>query len=224
MLSFTQVVLADGRVATCTPNKTVIEDNGPSETIHDGKLFWALRGGGGSTFGVVVHYVQKLHLTKSSYVSGFMKVTLNNNETDRAIMKKSMEAYTEFVKSTPAYWAASIGIYPTAIFLRFTKFGSWDGNTESEVKPLLDFKDLYDQLAAFTLANLSSSAAVAVSDDVLKTRQYQLGAMIQSEENNATGVWDFLLQTMLETRARNVTFGCSFSRLGGKEQYNKNLS
>ena len=59
---YKQVVLADGRLATCTENKTVIENPvGTSEIHNNGHLFWALRGGGGGTFGVVVHYVLKLH-------------------------------------------------------------------------------------------------------------------------------------------------------------------
>ena len=206
-------------MATCTPNQTVFEDNGSSEVVHDGKLFWALRGGGGGTFGVVVHYVLKLHPAPSSVISGLIILSLYNNESDRPFIRKSIEAYEEYVGSTPTHWGGSIFYTPKTIILYFAKLGPWDRNTESDIKPLLDFKDAYlERVNIVRLTNLSRSAEAAVFDDSHHVRNYYSGALIKSEKNNATGVWDFLFQAMMEHAASNVTAICSVSRLGGKAQ------
>ena len=203
-------------MATCTPNQTVIEDNGSSETISDGKLFWALRGGGGGTFGVVVHYVLKLHLAQSAYVSGSLMGSLYLNESDRPILKESLEMFEEWTRSAPTYWGGVLIVYSRSLFVFISKLGPWDNNTESELRPLFDFKSLYHQQVSINIANLTSSADIVVSDGSTSLRSYTTGALI----HNTTGLWDFLIQALMDHHAGNVSVYYSVSRLGGKHKEN----
>ena len=214
ILSFTQVVLADGRVATCTTDKTVIEDNSTSETIHNGKLFWALRGGGGCAFGVVVHYVIKLHLAPSTFVSGRLRGSLYQNESDIHMLKTHLEVYEEWARSVPNHWGAGLVVFKGGIYVIFAKLGPWDNLTESEIRPLLNLKSHYDQRVSINLANLTSSADLVVGDGATNSRSYGTGALI----SNTTGLWDFLIQSTMDHTARNMSVYYSLSRLGGKNK------
>ena len=164
MLSFTQIVLADGRVATCTSNKTVIEDNGTSKTVHNGKLFWALRGGGGGTFGVIVHYVIKLHLAPGAYVSGSLRGSMYKNESDKHILKKHLEVFEEWSRSSPSHWGGALVVTSGSFYIFFAKLGPWDNNIESEIRSLLDFEIQHPQRISINIANLTSSADIVVHD------------------------------------------------------------
>ena len=72
-------------MATCTEHKTIIETDGEPE-IHNGDLFWALRGGGGGTFGIVVNYVLKLLSGPTSIVYARFMVYYNNTDDVKAFL------------------------------------------------------------------------------------------------------------------------------------------
>ena len=61
------VVRADGKLVSI--NQCTNED-----------LFWALRGGGGGTFGIVTKIVYKAHEPASNYFKYEAKISFNNNE------------------------------------------------------------------------------------------------------------------------------------------------
>ena len=139
-----QVVLADGRVATCTQNKTVMENNGTSETRNNGDLFWALRGGGGGTFGVVVHYVLKLHQSPTSIVTALITVPMYQNDSDIPLAKIFLEKYAEWSSSAPLYWGGAISIGSNMVLAYLTKNRPFDGNEEkSELQQFYDLKNIY---------------------------------------------------------------------------------
>ena len=215
MLYFKQVVLADGRVATCTSNKTVIEDNGTSETVHNGKLFWALRGGGGGTFGVVVHYVIKLHLAPNTYVSGLLRGILYKNESDRHILKQSLEVVEEWAKTAPNHWGGGQAVFSQDLLIYFSKLGPWDENTESEIRPILDFMSQHPQRVSLHIANFTSSADIAVHDGHPTSRMYSTGALI----SNTTGLWDFLVQSFMDHTDKNISAVYAVARKGGEYKW-----
>ena len=86
------VVIADGKLVT-------------ANNCSNADLFWALRGGGGGTFGVVTRAVYKAHDPAPNYfkVGG----TIIGNCTDCA--KKIMGAYVDWMNYTehfqPGMWA-----------------------------------------------------------------------------------------------------------------------
>ena len=209
-------MLADGRVATCTHNKTVIEDDdGYTETRNDGDLFWAMRGGGGGTFGVVVHYVLKLHKSPASYVSGNLTGSLNRNESDRHILNEFKDAFTKWVEVSPPSWGGSIVFYPGGIIAFFEKLGPWDINTESEIESLVDFQSRFSEIVNLKIANMSKSASFVVADGYSFGRSYATGALIPAKRSESSGVWDFLIQSIIDHHAQNVSFASSVQRLGG---------
>ncbi|WAR20986.1 ZEB1-like protein [Mya arenaria] len=72
-----QVVLADGSIATATENRTVIvTPEGDTRYHENGDLLWALRGGGGGTFGIAVYFVYRLHPMPSQMVVFRMLVAI----------------------------------------------------------------------------------------------------------------------------------------------------
>ena len=155
-------MLADGRVATCTQSKTVIEDNGSVETRNDGDLFWALRGGGGGTFGVVVYYVLKLHPAPNTFVSAVIRGSLYKNASDAHILEQGKKAYDEWVRTAPSHWGGSFGFRSGSIASWLFKFGPWEGETESELRPFLEFQARYHQQFNFFLTNVTSAAGYGV--------------------------------------------------------------
>ena len=207
-----QVVLADGSVATCTQNKTVIENNGTSETRNNGDLFWALRGGGGGTFGVVVRYVLKLHPAPTYIVKAWIKVPLYQNDSDFQLATLILEKYAKWMDSAPFHWGSSMLIKSTLVIAALTKNGPLDGNEETELQPFYDLKSLYPSstMVQFDFVNHTSIGSSIVPEPS-HSRDYGAGALISAEKNNAS-LWNFLVNEMVE----NDNGYCFLSRLGGE--------
>ena len=197
-------------MATCTQNKTVIENNGTSETRNNGDLFWALRGGGGGTFGVVVHYVLKLHPAPTSVVTVSITVPLYQNNSDIPLAQLLLEKYAEWLNTAPFYWGGFVVLSSKMAMAKLTKYGPFDLNTDSELQPFNDLKGLYPgtNVINITLANHSSYGAT-LSPDPARERSYIAGALIPAEKNNAS-LWNFLVPDRLENDV------CGLIRLGGE--------
>ena len=212
---FTQAVLADGRVATCTYNKTLIEDDdGSIETHNNGDLFWALRGGGGGTFAIVVHYVLKLHQSKSSYIKARIRGSLYRNESDKKVLEDFKDTFLKWVEATPAYWGAGMIVLPGAFIGSLDKLGPWDAETESEIGPWVDFQSRFHEQVRIEITNFSKSAYVVI-DPTTSGRNYVTGALLRPQRNDAGSVWDFLIQSVMDRHAEDVGFVISVRRLGG---------
>ena len=69
----------------CSENRTIIDNNGTIETHDNGDMFWALRGGGGGTFGVTVHFVLKLHPAPTSIISTLIASPLDPNMNNQDV-------------------------------------------------------------------------------------------------------------------------------------------
>ena len=155
-------------MAICTHNKTVIIDDitGSIQTRNDGELFWALRGGGGGTFGIVVHYVLKLHPAPNAFVKATFRGTLYQNNSDAHVYWKVIETYQEWVKSAPSYWYGSLILVPGSVIIaRFFKPGPWDRNTTTDLMPFIEFQSHYQQLVSIELNNITTSVDHIFTDD-----------------------------------------------------------
>ena len=214
ILYFSQVVLADGRLATCTHNQTIIEENGTIKTRNDGELFWALRGGGGGTFGIVEHYVLKLHPVQESYVEVNIRIPLHRNASDATIIKRGIEAYDQWVRTVPPYWGGAIAFFKDVLFARIFKHGPWNANTESELRPFYDLESYYDQLLQIT--NVSIAAPYLVADPYKNARLFQIGGLVPPDKHISTGLRDLLTYEVMDDR--NGRLFCYFYRLGGTYQ------
>ena len=56
-----EMVVADGSLVKANANGTQISDGNDHEFVEENDLFWALRGGGGGTWGIVTAMTIKVH-------------------------------------------------------------------------------------------------------------------------------------------------------------------
>ena len=197
-------------MATCTNNKTVIEDESAVvETRYDGKLFWALRGGGGGTFAVVVHYVLKLHPAPESYVLASVTGVLNEIHAD--IVKEGIEIYDRWVRNAPTHWGGIIAASNGFFVIRMLKLGHWDEKVELELGPFLNFQSRYEELLSKVIRNVSSSEA-ASHYGYPPVRVYSTGGFIPLDKHNATGLRDLVVKEVMDASGNLI---CHFIRLGG---------
>ena len=218
-------MLADGRVATCTDNQTIIETDGISETHNNGDLFWAFRGGGGGSFGIVVNYVLKLLPGPTSIV--YARFIMNYNHDDD--VKAFLEANDAWQRTAPFYWGNYVNFrnrqtivvvndthnvtYQHRIFTTLYKLGPWDKNIESELQPFYDLKT-HRTLAdvSIKIANYSSYSQ-SLPRHTTPSRGIKVGAYVPTEKINAT-LWDFLVADT--TAPSEGAKQCTLRRFGGK--------
>ena len=215
-------------MATCTQHKTVIEGDGSSETRNDGELFWALRGGGGGTFGVIVHVVLKLYPDPKAIVYARFRVSYNHNDD----LKAFLEANDRWIRTAPSHWGNFISFnnYPTVVTVEHNdthtttynrrafsvqyKLGPWDENIMSELKPFYDLQALQPKVhVEIKLENHTSILTPLYFPLPRHTRVISTGAAIPPENHNER-LWDMLAS---EITPQSEGFkGCSTMRLGGK--------
>ncbi|XP_053376952.1 uncharacterized protein LOC128547788 [Mercenaria mercenaria] len=160
-----QAVLADGRIATCTESGCKLEELDGSTSTDNGDLFWAMRGGGGGTFGVVVYFVFKLHPMPSGMVIVNTWMPLKIDQYDIDVCGKLLSALGSLVTSMPREWRGYYilrnskkihqGITMTgSLQLAMNKFGPWDGTEENVFE---EFINIGKQLQInVTFTNISS--------------------------------------------------------------------
>ena len=201
-------------MASCSENKTIIENNGLSETHNNGDLFWALRGGGGGTFGIVVHYMLKLHPAPISVVKAFIRVPLHQNNSDVPLAKMFLEASGQWMRTAPSYWGGTIVFHSNILYAALTKYGPIDENTKSDLQQFYDLQDHYlaQSLITYNFVNYSTIGASIVQEPTA-IRGYTSGALIPFDNHNES-LWDFLVHEAVENR--NLPAPCMFSRLGGE--------
>lgn len=68
-----------------------------NDTAHS-DLFWAIRGGGGGTYGVVTNYVLKVHPAPTNTVGGSLSIAGGSNATDNA----TWDAFGVFLNHIPS--------------------------------------------------------------------------------------------------------------------------
>ena len=208
--------------------------DGRQETEQNGDLFWAMRGGGGVTFGVVVYYVFKLHETRA-----MVKVNgggaLYVNITDVLMARDVFNTYNNWVKTAPPSWggfflfnnfpvhipaSAETGFQPYDLLGTFTfafnKFGAWDENTESELQDFYDLQAKYPE--NYVQLNVQNKTSFwdyerDVFDEAVG-RAYTLGSLIPTENYNET-LTDYFLDEFLYKSEGIATKACTVIRVGG---------
>jgi hypothetical protein len=131
-----EVVTADGRFVTASDNV-------------NSDLFWALRGGGGSTFGVVTSVIAKAHpkikVTKSVFS---FQAAFNESENFWTGVNAYMKRFPEFTDAGtyPYFW---IWNYGTSLDFQMTLFFALNHSTES-FDALT--KDFFDDLRSFNIS------------------------------------------------------------------------
>ncbi|XP_045158878.2 uncharacterized protein LOC123524621 [Mercenaria mercenaria] len=218
-----QVVLADGKVATCTNSSTVFEEHdGSITTVEDGDLFWAMRGGGAGTFGVVVYYVYKLHKLPESMVYIDVLFLLKVGLLDSSV--PVLRFINTIITSLPSKWGGyytiansknvfegNIDVNGVAVLV-LIKMAPWDGSEGSVVRDLLallqlTFNDV--QMANYTrFIQMMQDNSTWFAD-----RFYRVGIMLQPEKVTSDLV-NFYIQECFGTFDR-FNFSCDGVLTGG---------
>ena len=173
---------------------------------NNGDLFWALRGGGGGTYGVVVHYVMRLHRAPSSIVKAFINVPIHHNGSDVPNVKRFLEAYSDWLSNAPSYWGGHSNIASFRVGAKLTKYGPFDGNTRSELQQFYNLDDLID----IELVNYTTFRSSLTTDHPYM-RGFCAGASFPLEKHNES-LWNFITQ---ETLVDKQGF-CILTRLRGE--------
>jgi hypothetical protein len=139
ILSATHVLAADNilEVNIITPDGKLVTAN----ACQDEDLFWAVRGGGGSTFGVVLNVTEKAYPeTALSYVSVFITGIVPSNAN-------FFEASASFLRHSPAFANAGLMAYAeilprngttASIFVvEFLGVNQTQAQTEALVQPIM---------------------------------------------------------------------------------------
>lgn len=128
---------ANGSIAIINKDGTRIEDgDGTVSNTSDTDLFWALRGGGGGTYGIVTSYTYKLHQEPQQMVVATFSYLLSY-DGNPYVGTEVIKFYNNFVKSLPKQWGGYVlmsnnrfwlpgGHYGTGVVFFFNHFGEWN--------------------------------------------------------------------------------------------------
>ena len=209
--------------------------DGRQETKENGDLFWAMRGGGGGTFGVVVYYVYKLHEDRAM-VKVIGSCAFYVNTTDVLMARDALNAYNNWVTTAPSTWggyfifnnypvhipaSAETGFVPIDLLGTFTfafnKFGPWDENTKQELKDFYDLQAKYPPNYVLLSVENKTSFWDYERDvyDAPMGRAYTVGSLIPTENYNET-LTDYFLDEFLYKSEGIASKACTIARLGGK--------
>ncbi|KAL5017612.1 hypothetical protein ScPMuIL_007201 [Solemya velum] len=143
-----EMVAVNGTLVRASANGTTYIDDDGGET-HDSNadLFWALRGGGGGTFGVVTKFTFKLHMPPDGMVR--LVVIYPFMYLNGAIAADDvLRFYENFVKTLPPQWGGyaviSMGSvtesYYGTILFAMNHFGSWNSPSRAAADTLYNFR------------------------------------------------------------------------------------
>ncbi|KAF7791875.1 hypothetical protein EIP86_002899 [Pleurotus ostreatoroseus] len=150
-----------------------------ANTYRNPDLFWALRGGGGGTFGVVTSVTYKTYPSTPIIVSNF-SAYINTTVSNATASPVLQELFTEFVRMTPAMsdggWAGYATIAPMAPTfansLAFTYLApnlSWEA-ANATMNPFFDFaRALAANSSVETTGKLNIVAASTIPMDSFAT-------------------------------------------------------
>ncbi|KAL8591780.1 hypothetical protein ACOMHN_032322 [Nucella lapillus] len=142
------MVLADGRKAVVNAQGTSLTDPGSNDTQHtnDASLFWALRGGGGGTWGVVTHFTFRVHFAPERFRRVGITWILNNPNipVGTPTIKYVLQALGQLSEEWGGYLLVSgAPVSPQAVgslTLFLNHFGNSSSPSNSEVTDLLNYK------------------------------------------------------------------------------------
>ncbi|XP_033727483.1 uncharacterized FAD-linked oxidoreductase YvdP-like [Pecten maximus] len=151
-----EIVLADGSKAVASSEGTVITDtNGITNRTSDSSLFWALRGGGGGTFGISTQFTFKIHKAAPGVVNldiAYPMILANGT----SIADEVLEKISEIILSAPPNWGGYLmtnGLPDKdthgQISLFANHFGTWDTASRKYMDNLYNFRREWQKHAIY---------------------------------------------------------------------------
>ena len=217
-----EMVNADAAVVTVNAQGTkTLHVNGTAHASSDADLFWALRGGGGGTFGVVTKFTYKLHQAPPSWVimTCYMPMHYLGKEYGLSYLQDINNLLST---SLPVQWGGyqimSPIPYPTvpgskgSITIVMNHFGEWGSSSFNAILP---FADNYSQSCHFR--NVSRFLDYSNTTDPIYYPSYIFNTLVQPDTVADPAYYNFLLNETVSEE-----FGCTGAMIGGKSDNNVN--
>ncbi|ESO97045.1 hypothetical protein LOTGIDRAFT_174677, partial [Lottia gigantea] len=222
-----KLITADGStVTTSTSGTTIKHTNGTVINSNDADLFWALRGGGGGTWGVVLSFTFKLHLPPNN---GMVRVSATYpmyyyeepilHSPGAPIMKK----FTEYVKTLDNKWGGYILLnnvplddtmtYFGTLSCVLLHFGGWTQELQNQMEDLLDHLNGTTIHQDFKNYTSFWDYEGKTTPDKGGYRLYMYNVLLQND-SNFDGVVDLLVDHAKRVPLQ-ITQGCTDVLIGG---------
>ncbi|KAL5011164.1 hypothetical protein ScPMuIL_013469 [Solemya velum] len=212
-----EMVDVDGNLVKSTAGGTDIKyENGTTATSSDADLFWALRGGGGGTFGVVTKFTFKLHQPPSQVVKFFCGYAMTYNKD--VIGWNIMKTFTGLIEKMPSKWGGYmilVGVPVTAeifgpILFVLNHYGALTEEDKTYLEPI------YSQCPNYTFTEYDTFYAYeeTITDEEF-TWMYIFNTFMSA--NNFTDEWlKFVFNEMGTRYSTGAAFACTGALIGGK--------
>jgi len=149
-----EIVTVDGRILTVSDKGYVATElNGSVSTSNDSSLFWAIRGGGGGTWGVITTFTFKLHYAPERFRNVLLAWTLKNGIDDsfgRETMKLVLIELNKLSPSWGGYMlfdssAIENSEYSGTLTLFMNHYGTDNDRSNNDITTLWNFNKTGNQ-------------------------------------------------------------------------------
>ena len=209
-----KLVMADGSlVISNAMETTTVFLNGSSENSSNTDLFWALRGGGGGTFGVAVTFTYRLHKAPSQFVimTCYMPIYYMGQNVGTEYLKTLDKQLATLPPEWGGYQLIGAAPYPTlpgskgSITLVLNHAGEWGTPSFNAILP---FYNKYNQSCGFR--NVSTFLEYSNSTDAIYYPAYVANTLVQPD-SFTDAYYEFILVNV--TLAQSS--GCTGTLIGG---------
>ena len=144
-----EMVTANGSVVYADPySTTLINDDGTKTTSNNTEIFWALRGGGGGTFGIVTKFTYRLHYAAKGHVLFYCTYPMIfKNGTN--VGYDVLEYIGSLIPDMPRQWGGYLGISPSinkngssygTISTFFNHYGEYNTTTRAYMDKIANYR------------------------------------------------------------------------------------
>ncbi|XP_050409611.1 uncharacterized FAD-linked oxidoreductase YvdP isoform X1 [Patella vulgata] len=216
------LVSADGRLVTVSADGTKIQEaNGTVTESSDTDLFWALRGGGGGTWGIVTTFTFKLHDPPPGMVvfSASYPLIVHQGIPGSDVLKKIFKYTINMSQGWGGY--ILFNNYPTdltgknfgIITIYMNYYGTWSSAVQTEWNGMI--ASISQTPLTNTVTNKTSfwDYEKDVAPDTSDGRVYVFNTLTQ-DDSDYDGMVDTLMTQSISGPAE-VLHGCTSSLIGG---------
>ncbi|KAL5020890.1 hypothetical protein ScPMuIL_000045 [Solemya velum] len=212
-----EMVDVDGNLVKSTSGGTDITfENGTTTSNSDAELFWALRGGGGGTFGVVTKFIFKLHQPPSQVVKFYCGYALL--AYGQVIGKNMIKTFISLIKDLPTEWGGYFiligspisSIYFGPIMFVLNHYGTMTNEHKLYLEPLYNLCADDHNFTEFD--SFWKYEETIVEEEY--TWLYTFNTLMSADD--FTDDWVNFVTDQMTNPPAGSTFGCTGTLIGGK--------
>ncbi|KAK7091976.1 uncharacterized protein [Littorina saxatilis] len=220
------LVMADGRKAVVNEQGTTLTDlNGTTTVTNDNSLFWAIRGGGGGTWGVVMDFTFKLHYAPERFRNVLLSWALYYK--GEGIGSETMKFVLQQLAQLSGDWGGYLLVSGSelnkdatgSLTLFLNHFGSNDSASNSDVDGLLNHNTFQHQYTKQDKIYNTFLEYEVNAHDQETVYIYLFDSFVQqniaNDENTLNGLSSWLM-SLKDSPNDMVGTTCTGSLIGGK--------